>query len=67
MNEPAKRLLLGALHRGRIAELDDESRDAGMALVELGYAQHWRTLLGREAVRLTDHGCSVARCIELGR
>lgn len=35
-----------------------------MSLIDNGYADYWRTLLGYEAIRLTDHGLGAARRLE---
>lgn len=42
----AKTLLLRAYHRGSLAEVDDDNREAAARLVGLGYAGDWRTQLG---------------------
>lgn len=52
----AKTLLLRTYHRGSLAEVDDDNREAAARLVASGYAGPWRTLLGREAIRLSEHG-----------
>ena len=35
-----------------------------MSLIDNGYADYWRTLLGHEAIGLTDHGLGAARRLE---
>lgn len=56
MDMQAKTLLLRAYHRGSLAEVDDDNREAAARLVGLRYAGNWRTLLGREAIRLSERG-----------
>lgn len=56
MDLQAETLLLRAYHRGSLAEVDDDNREAAARLVGLGYAGDWRTLLGREAIRLSERG-----------
>ena len=60
----AERLLCDAYHRGRLAEVNEHNQDAAMSLIDNGYADYWRTLLGHEAIRLTDHGLGAARRLE---
>lgn len=64
MDKKAERLLCDAYHRGRLAEVDENNLDAAAFLIDGGYADHWRTLLGHEAIRLTDHGLGAARKLE---
>lgn len=35
-----------------------------MSLIDNEYADYWHTLLGHEAIRLTDHGLGAARRLE---
>ena len=35
-----------------------------MSLIDNGYADYWRTLLGHADIRLTDHGLGAARRLE---
>lgn len=67
MNIQAEALLLKAYHRGRIAEVNENNRRTADSLIEAGYASTWRTLLGYEAIRLTERGCVKAWNIELER
>lgn len=67
MNVQAEALLLKAYHRGRIAEVNEGNRRAADSLIEAGYAETWRTLLGYEAIRLTERGCVKVRNIEAER
>lgn len=64
MDKKAERLLCDACHRGRLAEVDEHNQDAAMSLIDNGYTDYWRTLLGHEAIRLTDHGLGAARRLE---
>lgn len=66
MDKKAERLLCDAYHRGRLAEVTELNQDLAVSLVECGCADYWRTLLGKDAIRITDHGCNVARELELG-
>lgn len=56
LDEPTMRLLLAAYHRGSLAEVDDSNRNAALRLIDGGYADPWRTLLGRQAIRLSEKG-----------
>lgn len=67
MNIQAEALLLKAYHRGRIAEVNENNRRMADGLIDAGYASTWCTLLGYEAIRLTERGCVKARDIELER
>lgn len=64
MDKKAERLLCDAYHRGRLAEVNEHNQDVAMSLIDNGYADYWRTLLGHEAIRLTDHGLGAARKLE---
>lgn len=64
MDKKAERLLCDAYRRGRLAEVDENNQDSAVFLIDGGYADHWRTLLGYEAIRLTDHGLGAARRLE---
>lgn len=64
MDGLTERLLRDTFHRGCIAEVDEGNRREADCLLGLGYADVWRTLLGREAIRLTDLGRNEVRRIE---
>lgn len=66
MDRQTEQFLRDTFHRGCVAEVDGGNRHEADRLLEMGYADVWRTLLGREAIRLTDLGRNEARRIESG-
>lgn len=64
MHSPGDELLKNAFHRGGYTEIDDHTRGIARRLVDGGLAVWWRTLLGREAIRLTEAGQARVKRIE---
>lgn len=57
LDEATRRMLAHMLHHGRFVETA-ANPDAAR---RLGYAAPWRTVLGRDAIVLTDRGVTEAR------